>query len=495
MTNRITIIDNLWAIAEAGDCHDIEALLRFHPKGYIFAPSYKARRWDGFVSMVSHRKVKPIEQLNYEPQDSYCAVYIPAGLVPFVTHQPWAQTYGVDDLRTEPPEYLNFPERDESLPWDADQEEAVEAALQLKHGLVKYPTGTGKGRIIGETVRRLKRRTIVLVDKIDLLTQLGDQISLACGRSARAFGGNNPSLWGIGAMDDVVIATYQTIESWLDGPDKNKVLAWLETFDVVLVDEAHHVEAQTYQHVLQCIPAYFRIGYSATPFKAWTPGSKAELGTYLRVQAWLGPLAAEMSLQEGTETGRIVPADVYFFHGCTPEGDGKVDVPVRRPMNWMEEYEWAITGNFRRNATIIKLAEKWVQTGPTIILVERLDHGHALAGRLNWPFVHGATEERGLLYDEFRDGRTRGLIISKIGDEALDLPNVERVILAGGGKAPHRQTQRIGRGMRASAGKAQVMVADFEDYGHYTSSHYRARRRQYEAEEAYTVVDVEASMI
>lgn len=493
MSNRITIIDNLWAIAESGDCRDIENLLRYHPKGYIFAPSYKNRRWDGFVSLVSHRKVKPIEMINYEPQNDYCAVYIPAGLVPFVKHQPWAQTYAVDDMRMEPPEYMNFGPRDPALPWDDDQEEAVDSAIQLKHGLVKYPTGTGKGRIIGETVRRLNRRALVLVDKVDLLSQLGGQIQKAVNCPVKAIGGGY--LRGVYNTDDnVCIATYQTIASWLDGPNKTEVLSWLSTYDAVLVDEAHHVEAATYQQVLQAIPAYFRIGYSATPFKAWTPGSKSELGTYLRVQAWLGPLAAEMSLTEGVGTGRIVPADIYIIHGCTPEGDGKAWTGgLRRPMNYTEELETTIINNFRRNTIICRLAERWVESGPTIILVERLGHGFALEGRLNWPFVHGNTEERDKLYDDFRAGRVKGLIISKIGDEALDLPNVTRVILAGGGKAPHRQTQRIGRGMRASSGKTEVMVADFEDYGQYTSSHYRRRLRQYESEPAYTVVHVEAN--
>lgn len=489
--NRITIVDNLWAIAEAQD-DDIDRLLRFRPKGYQFAPSYKKYLelkgdglrggWDGFISLVRHKRVKPIREINYEPQENYLACYFPAGLVPYVMSQPWASTYQLDDLRVKPRLNTLFSDK-QLIQLDPHQERAVSAAISSEQGIVKYPTGTGKGRIIGETIRRIGGRAVVLVDKVDLIDQLGAEIEIALGTQINRFGGRWARWDGAG---DCTIATYQTLSSWLESG--NVAFDLLRKADSLLVDEAHHTEAKTYQEVMQNIPAFYRLGFSATPFKSFV-GKKEDLGTFLKVQAWLGPPAAELTLSEGVDTGRIVPADLFIIHGC----EWNHALPTYG--NYREEVEYGIVKNIDRNEVVIRLAKKLMRKGPTVILVERLEHGELLHNVTGIPFIHGSTEDRKAMYDDFRDGHTSALIISKIGDEALDLPTVRYLILAGGGRADHRQTQRIGRGQRSSNGKAEVMVFDFEDYGKYISAHYRRRRRLYENEPAYTVVDVEASEV
>ena len=153
----------------------------------------------------------------------------------------------------------------------------------------------------------------------------------------------------------------------------------------------------------------------------------------------------------------------------------------------MDEY---IVHNAERNDAIIRLAEKCRLNGPTCIIVDRTEHGLILAQALRRPFVYGGTakREREDAWRRFRGGELDCVIVSKIGDEGLDLPNIRFLILAAGGKAQHRQIQRLGRGMRASEGKTHLIAFDFFDnLGFHLPKHARARERLYEKEPAYTI--------
>lgn len=79
------------------------------------------------------------------------------------------------------------------------------------------------------------------------------------------------------------------------------------------------------------------------------------------------------------------------------------------------------------------------------------------------------------------------LIGNKILDEGINLPLMETLILASGGKAEHRQTQRIGRVMRAHGGKERATVFDMADEGWYLKKHSDGRALAYEMEPAFNV--------
>lgn len=98
-----------------------------------------------------------------------------------------------------------------------------------------------------------------------------------------------------------------------------------------------------------------------------------------------------------------------------------------------------------------------------------------------------STERRARVIRAFREGKVNVLIASTIVDEGFDVPAIRFLVLAGGGKAEHRQVQRIGRGMRAASGKERLVVVDFMDRGKYLGAHSRRRAKAYAKERAYTV--------
>ena len=463
---QITVLDNLWC--ETTDHIDeVERTLRWKVKGARFAPSFKNGMWDGYKKMTRRRG----ERIRF-----------PVGLLDEVLKQPWAQGAVITDNRYVPQEAgLHYGDYDWQTNLTPEQQAVVEAGVAAGRGILGAPTGFGKGRIIGETIRRLNAPTLVLVDKKDLLYQLHDTLEevLDCEIGIIGDGHHIESL-----ATACVVATIQTIAKGLASDEPQFWTNFLDSFDCIIVDETHHAQSDSYELVLKTAKrAYYRLGYSATAFKSYE-GRNTDRSSYLKVQAWLGPPVAAVSLQAGVDAGRIVPADVFFISDCTPTLWGTA---ADHPINWKQDYQFRIVNNDMRNIVICKLAEGL--NGQTVILVDRQDHGEALANAIGCSYVYGSTpsKTRKILYSAFQKGDLKTLVIGKLGAEGLDLPNIDNLILAGGGQAPHLTIQKVGRGMRTSEGKTHVSVFDFEDYGKYVSKHSRKREKTYEKESAYTL--------
>ncbi len=487
---KLTIESNLYTKAE-GVSYLLKDALTYRPKGYIFSPQYKLYAaskksgsdmvlgWDGTVSLFK------------EWQAGY---FFPTGLLQYcLDHLALNDVIPeVEDKRVAPkPGVIMFSSRPQ-IALEEHQEEAVRASIAAERGVIYYPTGTGKSVIIGELIRRLRVSMLVLVPTKVLANQLPKQIERLTGAPCGVLGDGK---WNPGP---VTVATWQSITNRLlprkgrhpkeSASLKKEMQELLATFDGVIADEGHHIQAASFEAVMKALPAaYYRYCFSATPFKS---GGQDDRETLLRVQAWTGPVSSYLSISGGIETKRIVPPDIHIIHlPRLPDLGGPA------PINYKEEVEAYIVRNGPRNGTIVRLAQRVQRAGPTVILIERTAHGAAIAQRLGCPFVAGATKssEREHYWKLFRSNKLPCLVISKIGDEALDLPNIRFLILAAGGKAAHRQVQRIGRGMRADEGKTHLAVFDFADPdGEYLPSHYRARRRAYDREPAYTVSDISA---
>jgi len=459
---NLIIKDNLWAVAES-DTPGVQALVRdaltFRPKGYIFSNAYRLGFWDGQVCLMK--------------RDGR----FPAGLVAHVVESLKVADIqaSIEDRRIRPQRREDLFTQEPTVKLKDYQEQAVAAACAAGRGIVHHPVGSGKTHVLLEIVKRLGVPALALVHRKDLLYQLAER--------ARDIYHIKAGIVGDGRWEEgegLTVATFQTIYSRLRNPETNKETAgWLRQFLAVHVDEVHHVVAETYEYVMQHLPnAYYRFGYSATPTKS---GDK---GTYLNVVGWTGPVVSHLPSEKGIAAGRLVPADVFIV----------TSVPGRLPldMDYQTAYQTGITAHAGRNGVIVQLAQALRQTGPTLILVERIEHGRLLATNLDVPFMSGSTSgaERVDKWEDMRQGRLDCVVASVIADEGLDIPNIANLILAGGGRAPHRQIQRIGRGMRKVAGKDRLTVVDLADRGFYLGRQYRSRRRAYEQEAAYTVAEI-----
>jgi superfamily II DNA or RNA helicase len=112
---------------------------------------------------------------------------------------------------------------------------------------------------------------------------------------------------------------------------------------------------------------------------------------------------------------------------------------------------------------------------------------------MRYAYISGedSTARRKRVLTAFKEGRVDVLIANRILDEGADIPAIAFLVLAGGGRAAHRQVQRIGRGQRVSEGKESLIVVDFKDEGKYLSKHSQERVKGYRNEEAYSVTEMD----
>jgi DNA excision repair protein ERCC-3 len=142
-----------------------------------------------------------------------------------------------------------------------------------------------------------------------------------------------------------------------------------------------------------------------------------------------------------------------------------------RFVEWPDETarnEYAAAGGHERrrvaatNPAKLNAVERLLREhdGKALVFVEYLEHGRALAEALGAPFVSGETPhaERERLFREFRGDERDVLVVSRVGDEGIDLPDAELAIVASGLGGSRRQgAQRAGRTMRP-AGDARMYV-------------------------------------
>jgi superfamily II DNA or RNA helicase len=266
----------------------------------------------------------------------------------------------------------------------------------------------------------------------------------------------------------VTVATVQTLVR-LDAAGLDELGA---RFGVVIVDEAHHAPASTFQSVLSRLPARWRVGLTATPDR--------EDGLGPLVDLTLGERLFEVGYRELCDAGYLQAPEVrpvytaFTFDYGGPEDHARCLA--------------ALVADEERNALIADLAAREALEGRAVLVLSgRVDHCRHLTELASKRDVVaqvlvGATPraERRALLDEFRAGKIHVLVASTLADEGLDIPCLERIVLAFPGRTRGRTTQRLGRLMRPHPGKHQPVLFDVVDaHVPVLYRQFRERRRLY----------------
>ncbi|OYR54383.1 DEAD/DEAH box helicase [Halorubrum halodurans] len=319
------------------------------------------------------------------------------------------------------------------------QETWVETFLESRSGVYVGPPGSGKTVAAIATIAAVGGETLILVPSRELAEQWREEL-LAHSTVDPA----DVGLYHGGTKDvrPVTIATYQ-----IAGMDRHRSLFDSREWGLICFDEAHHVTAPVYSRTAE-LQSKHRLGLSATPVRE--TGSEEEIYTLIGQ-----PIGADW--------------DALFEAGFVQEPEVEI-----RYVPWREELarnEYASAdGRERRRLAAenpAKVAEvRYLLAAhrgkQALVFVEYLDHGEAIADAIGAPFISGETphRDRAELFRRFRedDDDLDALVVSRVGDEGIDLPNAELAVVASGLGGSRRQgSQRAGRTMRP-AGSALVYV-------------------------------------
>lgn len=253
---------------------------------------------------------------------------------------------------------------------------------------------------------------------------------------------------------------------------------FLNTIECIMVDECHHASSKSIRDSLLLMPkAAYRYGFSATP---WRDKWHEEM---LLFSALGTKLIYDFSAKEAIEKGIIAKPKLEMINCPTPD-NYLMDI-----RHWRTVLEKGIIGNKSRNTTIVRRTIELIENNHNVLIcVDEISHLEILKERFKKEgitslLIHGQMndvekDENVKIVSETTGGLVS--IATMAVGEGANLVNVDTVILAGGGKGSIRLLQRIGRGIRKTDSKKEMLVIDLEDwFNPITSKHSRIRKQTF----------------
>jgi len=477
--------------------------------GFMFTPAFKRKKWDGREHLMKFK--------------SGVGHVIPIGLLGEVRAclDENGVKYKVQRRKRPPMKRISF-EWNESIKLRPYQRKAVKAfcsAPERGRGILKMPIRSGKTKTSAAVIRRLGARTLFFVPSKMLLHQTAESLqeALPNARIGKIGDGN----WTEG--EHVTVATIQSVIRLRGGTKRqcpgNKLRddsgrwvkdtyteavaacgkkrcqgahnymtkrdprydALMTSYDLAIFDECHHLRDGIWHHAMLDCHALYRLGLSATVFLDCDKENEQGI-IYLR--ACTGAIRFEVSMSDLIEKGYLMRQHVEMYTCKRPIRSG-----------WDEStFKICINENRRRNLKIVKIVEQKVRRGMNVLIVtNRLTQIQMISqmlegARLSHEIITGSdgTDARDNKVQMFTSGHVP-ILIGTVFAEGIDIPEVECVVNAQGGRDAKATIQRM-RNMTPSEGKTKCVLVDFMDLtNEYLQKHSEERLATYEAESAFMI--------
>jgi DNA excision repair protein ERCC-3 len=313
------------------------------------------------------------------------------------------------------------------------QRKAVTNFFDGGSGVVVLPCGAGKTLVGAGAMATSKTTTLILVTNTVSARQWRDELLKRTTLTADEIGEYSGQ---VKEVKPVTIATYQILTAKRKGEYAH--LALLDALDwgLVVYDEVHLLPAPVFKLTAE-LQARRRLGLTATLVR--------EDGREGDVFSLIGPKRFDAPWKEIEAQGFISPAACY---------EVRIDLPASERLSYAaaaddERYRLAATAPAKLDV-VRQLVDR--HAGERILVIgQYLDQIDELAEALGAPQLTGATpvDDRERLYQEFRDGRTPVLVVSKVANFSVDLPEATVAIQVSGSYGSRQEeAQRLGRLLR-----------------------------------------------
>jgi hypothetical protein len=266
----------------------------------------------------------------------------------------------------------------------------------------------------------------------------------------RLVGGERPTEW------EHVFASIQSLSRSLAQIDADR-------YDVVIVDEFHHAEAETYRLLLNHLQPRVLLGLTATPER--TDGRD--------LYHWFDErVASDMRLWDALDQGLLCPFH-YFGVG---DGTDLRGVAFQRGRYVTSELEGVLTGDHVRAQRILEAVQRWVLDPSEMRALGfcvGIQHARFMADQFNSAGLlsvaldgETASEDRLDAIRKLRRGELRAIFTVDIFNEGVDIPEVDTLLLLRPTESATVFLQQLGRGLRWAEGKSVLTVLDFIGQAH-----------------------------
>ena len=438
-----------------GLARDLYDFFSFTVPNAKFMPSYKRKFWDGKVRLFSIKTNQ---------------IYI--GLLPYVDE--FCRERGFDfegindvigektDIKFDLKKYFM---KEYNLPFEPRdyQMEAVETTLKYGRQLLLSPTASGKSLIIYLLARWYNKKTVIIVPTTSLVEQMAKDFEEY---------GYDKKICKIYSGQQVFDSDI-TITTWQSFSKAPKDV--LESFEVVVGDEAHLFKAQTLKGILEKMKkTSIRIGTTGT-----LDGSEVHR---LQLEGLFGPCKKVISSSELMEEATIANIDI----DCIVLKHKKCHT-----MSYQEEMDYLVSSE-ERNSFITNLVASL--KGNTLVLFQYVEkHGEVL-----YPMLDGRVDDLHYVYGgtdtvdreavrEIVEKSKSSVILASYGtfSTGVNIKRIDNIVFASPSKSRIRNLQSIGRGLRKVEGKDSMRLFDIADdlqCDNYTLEHLKERINIYNEE-------------
>jgi len=357
------------------------------------------------------------------------------------------------------------------------QEHAIDGFFHGGSGVVVLPCGAGKTLVGAGAMARSSTTTLILVTNTVSARQWRDELLRRTSLTEDEIGEYS------GARKEVrpvTIATYQVLTTKRKGIYTHLELLDARDWGLIVYDEVHLLPAPVFRMTAD-LQARRRLGLTATLVR--------EDGREDEVFSLIGPKRFDAPWKDIEAQGWIAPAECVEVRLTLPD-EARMAYATAEPE---ERYRLAASAPGK-----LQVVERIVARHagePTLVIGQYLDQLHELAEHLDAPLITGETtiRERQRLYDAFRAGTVPTLVVSKVANFSIDLPEASVAVqVSGSFGSRQEEAQRLGRIMRPkgdgrTAHFYAVIARDTVDQD------FAAHRQRFLAEQgySYTIVDAE----
>jgi DNA excision repair protein ERCC-3 len=357
------------------------------------------------------------------------------------------------------------------------QQHAVDGFWHGGSGVVVLPCGAGKTLVGAGAMAQAKATTLILVTNTVSARQWRDELVRRTSLTEDEIGEYS------GARKEirpVTIATYQVLTTKRKGAYTHLDLLDARDWGLIVYDEVHLLPAPIFRMTAD-LQARRRLGLTATLVR--------EDGREADVFSLIGPKRYDAPWKDIEAQGYIAPADCVEVRVTLPDSERLAYATAEA------EDRYRLASCTPAKNPVIERIVKRHQGEPTLVIGQYLDQLDELAGRLGAEVITGQTSvtERQKLFQAFRTGDIDLLVVSKVANFSIDLPEASVAIqVSGTFGSRQEEAQRLGRVLRPkgdgrTAHFYTVVARDTVD------AEFAAHRQRFLAEQgyAYRIVDAD----
>jgi DNA excision repair protein ERCC-3 len=359
------------------------------------------------------------------------------------------------------------------------QAKAVEAFQRGGSGVVVLPCGAGKTIVGAASMAAVGAKTLILVTNAVSARQWRDELLRRTNLTEDDIGEYSGQ---VKEVKPITIATYQILTSRRKGEYAHLSLLDAQDWGVIVYDEVHLLPAPVFKLTAE-LQARRRLGLTATLVR--------EDGREGDVFSLIGPKRYDAAGQDSEAQGCIAPAACFEVRIDMSESE-RMDYAVAEDQ---DRYRIA-SSTFAKQSVARRIIEK--HPGESVLVIgQYIDQLEAMAEALGAPLITGQTpvDQREVLFQAFRSGEERILVVSKVANFSVDLPDASVAIqISGSFGSRQEEAQRLGRLLRP---KSTDVTASF-----YTliardtvDQDFAQNRQRFLAEQGYSYTILDAHQL